>query len=302
VRFHEKAWLAWAVAASAVALSIDNPLVSVLTLAVMAMVGGAGATREPEGRSFGVMVKIGLAFVALRVVLFALTGHTGDTTLVTVPEFALPKLLGGFSIGGRITGEVVAQSMAEGLKVATFLAVFGIFVSVVDPARILRMLPRRLHDAGLVVGIALTFVPTIMRTAADVRDAQRLRGARARGLRSLRPLVVPVVSGALERSLALAASMESRGFGRARTPTRIPSERVDGWDRAVIVAASATIVLVAITRGIGAAQWYPYPVLTWPTLDARLIACAVSLGAPLAIALARDARMARADVLVEASS
>jgi energy-coupling factor transport system permease protein len=50
--------------------------------------------------------------------------------------------------------------------------------------------------------------------ARRVRAARRLRGHAGRGPRELARLAVPVLDGALERSLELAASMESRGYGR----------------------------------------------------------------------------------------
>jgi energy-coupling factor transport system permease protein len=48
---------------------------------------------------------------------------------------------------------------------------------------------------------------------AEIREAQRIRGHRFRGLRDLIPLFVPLITTALERSLTLAESIEARGFG-----------------------------------------------------------------------------------------
>jgi energy-coupling factor transport system permease protein len=47
-----------------------------------------------------------------------------------------------------------------------------------------------------------------------VREARRLRGRADRGLRALRGIAVPVLEGALDHSLELAAAMDSRGYGR----------------------------------------------------------------------------------------
>ena len=71
-----------------------------------------------------------------------------------------------------------------------------------------------LYELGVVVTVALSFAPQTVVAAAGVRDARRLRGRPHRGLRGLRGLAVPVLEGALERSLDLAASMDSRGYGR----------------------------------------------------------------------------------------
>jgi energy-coupling factor transport system permease protein len=47
-----------------------------------------------------------------------------------------------------------------------------------------------------------------------VRAARRLRGRPHRGIRGLRGVAIPVLEGALERSIDLAAAMDARGFGR----------------------------------------------------------------------------------------
>jgi energy-coupling factor transport system permease protein len=52
-----------------------------------------------------------------------------------------------------------------------------------------------------------------------VRAARRLRGDTGSGLRALRAVVVPVLEDALERSLRLAAAMDSRGYGRSGQAT-----------------------------------------------------------------------------------
>ncbi|HOA92648.1 MAG TPA: acetate--CoA ligase family protein, partial [Quisquiliibacterium sp.] len=70
-----------------------------------------------------------------------------------------------------------------------------------------------LHQAGVVSSIALTFVPQLIVSARDIREAQRIRGHRFRGRRDMLPLIVPLLTMALERAIGLAESMESRGFG-----------------------------------------------------------------------------------------
>lgn len=47
-----------------------------------------------------------------------------------------------------------------------------------------------------------------------LRAARRLRGRPDRGLRGLFQVGLPVLEGALERSVALAAAMDARGYGR----------------------------------------------------------------------------------------
>lgn len=296
-----KSWLAWLFAASVVVLSSSNPAVTLAALAAMSVVGASSARRAPEGRTVWLFLKIGLVCCALRILLFGLTGHVGNTTLVHLPAVAMPRWLGGFTAGGIVTAEEIAQQAADGARIAAFLVCFGVFLSAVETSRVLRLVPRFLFEAGLVVSIALAFIPSMMRTAADVRDAQRLRGHRFRGMRALRPLVVPVLAGALERSLELAASMECRGYGRASKRTRLRAERMDPWDRALCVI-SATIAIAAVAaRNVAGAHWSAFPELSAPSLDARLYLPALALVAPVLLYAHKRARLRKAseDIPIE---
>jgi energy-coupling factor transport system permease protein len=79
---------------------------------------------------------------------------------------------------------------------------------------LLRCLPAVLYEAGVAVTVALAFTPELMESIAAVRQARRLRGIPTKGLRGLRGVAVPVLEGALDRSLQLATSMDARGYGR----------------------------------------------------------------------------------------
>lgn len=235
--FHTIAWLAWLVSSVLVVNALESPLAVPIIFGALAAVAGVFAVSGPESRSFATLLKIGLAFTVVRVILFAATGHTGETTLFTTPEARLPRWLGDLRIGGRVTAEVVLQSGLEGLRLAAFLACFGAFLAVTDVYRVLRLLPRFLAEAGLVVTIALAFTPTMFRAAGEIRDAQRLRGHRVRGIRRILPLALPVLSTGLERSVTLAESMDVRGYGR-----RIDGfARVEAWARAGILTGTLAL-------------------------------------------------------------
>ena len=76
--------------------------------------------------------------------------------------------------------------------------------------------PRAFFELGLVIVVALAFVPSTLAAIHDVRDADRARtgGKVVRRGRLLRQ-VVPVLELGLERAVTLAESMDSRGFARA---------------------------------------------------------------------------------------
>jgi len=99
------------------------------------------------------------------------------------------------------------------LKLFTLLLIFATFNVGVDHFRLLRLTPAFLYQVGIITSIAVTFVPQMMAAGQETREAQMIRGHRFRGLRDLLPLLVPLLTGGLERAIGLAESMESRGFG-----------------------------------------------------------------------------------------
>jgi energy-coupling factor transport system permease protein len=82
-----------------------------------------------------------------------------------------------------------------------------------------------LYETGVAVTVALAFTPELVQSIAQVHQARRLRGVPTKGLRGVRGIAVPVLEGALDRSLQLATSMDARGYGR-RAPTASVSRRL----------------------------------------------------------------------------
>ncbi len=217
---HPGAWTAWLAAVAVFAAAVSNPYYVTLALGAVLLVHlAAPPDTSPAGRAPRTFLLVGLGLLALRLVLVALVDAPGQTTLLTLPRLELPRLAGGVVLGGAVTGEVLAQSAAEGLRLVLVLVAFGVFNARVDLAAAIRLVPPAFRDAGLVVSIAVAFVPGLLRTVRDVRDAQRLRGDG--GLRALAPsLAVPVLGLALERAFLLAESMDARGYGRGAAPPR----------------------------------------------------------------------------------
>ena len=87
--------------------------------------------------------------------------------------------------------------------------------SLANPKRLLRSMPAALYEVGTALVVAITILPQLADSLRRVRAAQRLRGGDTR--RSRRPAAPgrPGPRGRPERSLALAAGMDARGYGRA---------------------------------------------------------------------------------------
>jgi energy-coupling factor transport system permease protein len=215
---HPVAWWAWAILLAAAAARTTNPILLALTLAVAGWVVMARRPASPWAGSFGAFVRIGVVVIVIRVVVEVLFGQRlPGEVLFTLPSVSLPGWLAGVSVGGPVTANQLVDAACKGLQLATILGCVGAANALVSPYRLLRCVPTGLYEVAVAVSVAVAFAPQVMASLQGVRDARRLRGRPVSGLAGVRGMAVPVLEGALDRSLALAASMDSRGFGR-RTP------------------------------------------------------------------------------------
>ena len=225
---HPGAWWLWALGLVAAASRTQNPVPLLMILVVTGFVVAARKSDAPWAKSYGAFLKLALIIIAIRIVFQAVlsSGSQGPTVLVMLPE--IPVASGtGIKLGGIISLEAVLRAFYEGLQLATILCCIGAANSLGSARRLLRYVPGALYEIGVACVIALTFAPQLVTDAIRVRSAHRLRGQSSRGLGSLRRLAMPVLEGALERSIELAAAMDSRGYGRTTDASRV-SRRLTG--------------------------------------------------------------------------
>lgn len=138
--------------------------------------------------------------------LNALFTHFGDTMLFRFPaEWVL--------IGGAITVEAFAYGAITGVALVLMLATFTVLNHALSPSVLVGLLPRAFRPVGVVVVIALAFIPALRRHAQQVREAQAVRGHEPKGWRDMLPLLLPMLIGGLEHAIQLAEAMTARGFG-----------------------------------------------------------------------------------------
>lgn len=183
----------------------------------------ARRTDAPWARGFGYYLGLALTVVAIRVVfrcVFA-TGITPhDHLLFSLPHIPTPAWYAGIEIGGPVSLEATLSAAFDGLRLACLICCIGAANTLANPKRALRVLPAALYELGVAVTVSLSVAPQLVQSVQRVARARRLRAGRTKGVRALRSIVVPVLEDALERSLHLAAAMDSRGYGRAGTATR----------------------------------------------------------------------------------
>jgi energy-coupling factor transport system permease protein len=226
-RWHAITWLVWAVAAAWSIQLAPNPLDVLVVIAIAWLVVTVHGGHGPFARAFPVLVWLAVGFGLMRVVLTAATTHASEHILFTTPSFTLPEVLGGFTVGGDVNSTILLQAVAESLVVVGIIAVFGAFNAVVSHYELVQLAPRAFHELGLVVVVALAFVPSTITAVHDVGEADRARtgGRVVRRGRLLRRMV-PVLESGLERAVTLSESLDSRGFGYGGATVR---ERGAGW-------------------------------------------------------------------------
>ncbi|MDI5961564.1 CbiQ family ECF transporter T component [Streptomyces sp. SL13] len=221
---HAGAWWLWALGLATAASRTTNPLLLSLVVAVAGYVVAVRRTDAPWARSYGAFLKLGLVVLVIRLVFAIVLGSPvpGTHVLFTLPQVPLPHWAQGVRLGGRVTAEGLAFAGCDGLRLATLLVCVGAANALANPARLLKSLPGALYEAGVAVVVAMTFAPNLVADVSRLRAARRMRGRADRGWRALAQVGLPVLEGALERSVALAAAMDARGYGRtADVPRRV---------------------------------------------------------------------------------
>ncbi|MEV0317818.1 energy-coupling factor transporter transmembrane component T [Streptomyces sp. NPDC050659] len=213
---HPGAWWVWALGLGTAASRTTNPLLIGLLIGVAGYVVAARRTSAPWARSYGAFVKLGLVVIGIRLVFAIVLGSPipGTHVVVTLPEVPLPDWAKGVRIGGRVTAEGLLFALYDGIRLAGLLVCVGAANALASPSRLLKSLPGALYEVGVAVVVAMTFAPNLITDVQRLRAARRLRGRPDNGIRGLLQVGLPVLEGALERSVALAAAMDARGFGR----------------------------------------------------------------------------------------
>ncbi|WP_449346851.1 energy-coupling factor transporter transmembrane component T [Streptomyces xanthochromogenes] len=213
---HPGAWWLWALGLATAASRTNNPLLLGLLVGVAGYVVAARKTDAPWARSYTAFIKIGLFVVGIRLAFNLVLGSPipGSHTLFTLPELPLPDWAKGIRVGGRVTAEGMLFALYDGVRLATLLICVGAANALANPARLLKSLPGALYEAGVAVVVAMTFAPNMVADVVRLRTARRLRGRPTGGIRAIAQIGLPVLEGALERSVAVAASMDARGYGR----------------------------------------------------------------------------------------
>ena len=250
---------AWCIVLAIVALSFDHPLVLGALLATV--VAAAGAARV--GRRVAVSLLVALPFAVLIGLVNPLVVREGLTVIArlgTVPVFGALD----------VTAEATAYGGVLALRALVIIGCFALHSAAVDPDDLLRAFRRVSFRSALTAALATRLVPVLARDARRLHDAQRcLAGEPA----PRRAVFRAVASGALDRAVDVAATLEVRGYGAARRP---PREGGRPWSRhdLAFAASAAALALIAVAAHAGdAAAFDAYPSFAAPVGAGELALC-----------------------------
>lgn len=225
---HPGAWWLWAIGLAVAVSQTSNPLVLLIAASAVTFVVVSRRSDSPWARAFKLYAILGGFIIGLRIVLHVLVGlKWGEITVLHLPLIELPSWTAGINLLGDVKLEGLLAATFEGMRLAAMILCIGAANALADPKRLLASLPGALQEIGTAIVVAISVAPQLAESVRRVHRARLLRGDGARGLKAFRRVAMPVLEDTLERSMALAASMDSRGYGR-RNETSPARHRLTG--------------------------------------------------------------------------
>jgi energy-coupling factor transport system permease protein len=182
-----------------------------ITLAIIVI------AREPApwSQSLRFYLVAGLAVTLIRVVFRIIFNFDSSSDVaLNLPVINLNfGALGEVELFGRVSYQSLTAAVKDGLKMAAVILAIGLANTLANPRRLLKNMPGALYEVATAFVIAINLAPQVIASAQRVRQARELRG-RSKNQNLMSSLLIPVLEDTLERSLALAATMDARGFGR----------------------------------------------------------------------------------------
>ncbi|MDD4052422.1 MAG: energy-coupling factor transporter transmembrane component T [candidate division Zixibacteria bacterium] len=171
-----------------------------------------------------------------------------------------------FSIGSlTVTKTGAAMALAYSARILIFVLATFILSLTTSPVAIsegivsllkpLRRMKVPVYDLGMILFIALRFIPVLADEIETIRKAQHIRGMDAsrslRGrLKRATALVLPVFFSALRRADELSVAIETRGYRSGHPRSSLHPLRFGRQDGVVFGLTALALVLVISARGI----------------------------------------------------
>jgi energy-coupling factor transport system permease protein len=220
------------------AVTTSNPVPLALLVVALFLAAAAAGLSRPLVEQLPLLVSLTISLLLLTII----TMQDGATIGHLVPN-VVPVIGGAFPI----TRGAIEFGLLLSLRFFAMLFAFQLLVISTQPHDLVHAL-RRLHlpvDYALMFLIALRFIPSLQLEGQRIREAQQARaynpGGGLRGVvRTLTPIVIPLLSNSLGKANVLGLTIDLRGYRTARR-TSLRDRSLKGRDFtaiAVLLAAS----------------------------------------------------------------
>ncbi len=187
---------------------------------------------------------------------------------LTAIIFLTNLAVGYFSNGFQLTAALLVYSATLGFRFVVLMSSFSIFFLTTSPDDLSLALEQSHipYEFCFAFTTAVRFVPVLANEAQTIMDAQKSRGLELekgkflQRIRNYVPVLIPLIVGAIRRSLELAEAMESRAFGASKKRTNLYSLKIRAADIATI-SLSLLVLVVAV---------YAHFVVPLPTIQSFL--------------------------------
>ncbi|WP_372789343.1 energy-coupling factor transporter transmembrane component T [Paraconexibacter sp.] len=227
---------------------LEHPLL-LAAIAAAVLISAAGAGVLPQiGRAARYAVPLAILFALINP-LVVREGLTVFARLGEIPPFGQVDL----------TVEALLYGLILGARIVVVILAFALFSACVDPDEVLKLFRRVSFRSALTAALATRLVPVLARDARRLDLARRCRADGGGTGTAARVAVLRAVSsGALDRAIDVAATLEVRGYGTTHRGRR-DSAPWSRHDLAFLAAAVGIVTLLvgAALLGIGAFEAYP---------------------------------------------
>ncbi|MGI6144829.1 MAG: energy-coupling factor transporter transmembrane protein EcfT [Clostridia bacterium] len=208
-------------------------------------------------REWSSYLKIGLCFLVVIMFVNVFLVREGATVLFLSP--AIPGL-GRI----RITFEALCYGAGMGLRLLVIISAFCLFMYVVHPDGIIRLLGGRSYKIALALGLSLRLFPLMRADFLRIMQVQQCRGVNfhGQGWRERTVKTIPVIKvlllSSLERAFQLAESLQARGYGLGKR-TSFMRNRWRIGDKLIVVAICLVLCLSMWLVMRGQTEFHYYP-------------------------------------------
>jgi energy-coupling factor transport system permease protein len=247
--FHPFAWWGWALALTVALFIASDPFYAAGVTLASAVVVRRFRSDHPWSKSFATAMRLVVVIVTIRLAIAVVIGvPIPGTTLVTLPTLVTPEWIAGIRIGGPVTVERVSTTFSEVMIIVGVIALIAAATSLTSPHRLIRSIPFAFYQLTLILTVATSVFPQLVTSIKRIQMARRLRGQAPGGLRNWRKIAMPLLEESLERSLDLAAAMESRGFGQRIRRTRYRPDKWRRLDTLLLLTAATSVLLLSLAN------------------------------------------------------